>query len=89
MYIFSVSGDVGIIDVHLHRSVMMSPRDDDEVFDDIDHLDGDDNFSSGYSASRLQRFQDVRCELRSTGGHNLVHNFYFIFACLVNFYYIC
>eukprot|EP01035_Chromulina_nebulosa_P026697 gene26697-34984_t len=64
-------GDVGIIDVHLHRSVMMSPQDDDEVFDDIDHLDGDDNFSSGYSASRLQRFQDVRCELRSTGGHNL------------------
>jgi hypothetical protein len=54
---------------------MMSPRDDDEVFDDIDHLDEDDDFSAGYSISRLQRFQDVRCELRSSGGHNLVGHF--------------
>ena len=88
IYAHSGLGDVGIIDVHLHRSVMMSPQDDDEVFDDIDHLDGDDNFSSGYSTSRLQRFQDVRCELRSTGGHNLVRKTLIILAYINYFHFI-
>ena len=59
--------DLGVIDLQLHRSVMITPRDDDDDFDDIDHVDGNLTFSN----NRLQRFQDVRCELRATGGHNL------------------